>query len=73
MHPFRNKNRNHSIMNENKDSKKPNAHPFVRSNFHLLDKDTKSHNMLKIQQVPIVNEETLEQVIFEMNLMKNKN
>ena len=60
-------------MNENKDSKKPNAHPFVRSNFHLLDNDTKLQSMVKIQHVPIVNEETLEQVILEMNLMKNKN
>lgn len=73
MHPFRNKNRNHSIMNENKDSQKANAHPFVRSNFQLLDDDTKLHNMVKMKNVPIVNGETLEQVIFEMNLMKNKN
>lgn len=73
MHPFRNKNRNHSIMNENKDSQKVNSHPFVRSNFQLIDNGTELHNIVKIQEIPIVNEETLEQVILEMNLMKNKN
>lgn len=73
MHPFRNKNSKHSIRNENKDSQKEKSHPFVRSNPLFMDKDSTPCQTIRIQQIPIVNVETLEQVIQEINLMRNKN
>jgi hypothetical protein len=73
MHPFRKKNRNHSTKNENKDSQKVQFHPFVRTPLQLLGKDAEVPKFMEIQQVRIINEDTLQQVVFEMNLVKNKN
>lgn len=63
------------MKNANKDSQKVQFHPFVRAQLKLsLQEDvTPVRKDINIIQIRIVKPDALEQVVLEMNLLKNKN
>lgn len=75
MHPFHKNNGKHAIWHRNNGSLKGSFHPFLRSQKKLKvdDEDIKFAIILPSNQTRIVKQEALEQVLLQINLLKNKN
>ncbi|UIR57497.1 hypothetical protein LZQ00_06675 [Sphingobacterium sp. SRCM116780] len=75
MHPFHRKIGNHSKLNENSPDQGMSFHPFVRSQgkLHMENLSTISYDKMKSNLEPIIMQETLEHVLLELSLLKNKN
>ncbi|WP_447768607.1 hypothetical protein [Sphingobacterium faecium] len=73
MHPFRNKNKEHTNKCSNSCSPEVSFHPFVKVQGGTLGKNQFTSNDIEVLEGPIVKPDALEQVVLEMNLLKNKN
>lgn len=73
MHPFRNKNKEHTNKCSTSCSPEVSSHPFVKVQEGALGKNQLTSNHIELLVTPIVKPDALEQVLLEMNLLKNKN
>lgn len=73
MHPFRNKNREHTSIYAYRCSPEVSSHPFVKVQEGALGNNQLTSNHIELLVTPIVKPDALEQVLLEMNLLKNKN
>lgn len=73
MHPFRKKSKEHANKFENRCFQEVRFHPFVKAQIDAVKEPQFTSSDIKIIKIHIVKPEALEQVILELNLLKNKN